>query len=113
MDTKAVECIPAQTFYCACTTFHLSDWGACQPNGTQTRTMTAAPEPIGCIGAPNMIRQCAYQPPISSMACEVRIQYAQGDPTNPAIGQLGPWCDAAGVELAVAVMLARLLGAKP
>lgn len=45
------------------------------------------------------------------MACQVSIVYAQDRPHEPQLLPMGPWCDAAGMELAVAVMLARLLGA--
>lgn len=41
--------------------------------------------------------------------CEVRIIYT--DPQTPTI-QSSSACDAAGVELALAVMLAKLLGAR-
>lgn len=53
---------------------------------------------------------CTCQQPV--MACEVRITYPQNDPNAISIAPMGPWCDAAGIELAVAVALAKLLGAK-
>jgi hypothetical protein len=102
-------CIPSQTVYCHCT-YQFSDWGACQPSGVQFRTVIGTPQPPGCIGVPQLWQSCVYTPPISAMACEARITYPQGDPSNATMQPMGPWCDAAGVELAVAVMLAKLLG---
>jgi len=44
-------------------TYTYSDWGECQPNNTQTRTMlTATPE--GCVGTPELSRSCDYVPPV-------------------------------------------------
>lgn len=51
-------------------------------------------------------------PPRPKMVCEVRIQYVEDAPHAPEVGPMGPWCDGAGAELAVAVILARLLGAR-
>lgn len=58
--------------------------------------------------------QAATQIPTAraSMACEVRILYTVADPAAPQVAPMGEWCDAAGVELAVAVILAKLLGAR-
>lgn len=46
-----------------CTSFTYSDWGECQPDSTQTRTiLTSSPE--GCAGGNPVITQtCAYVPP--------------------------------------------------
>jgi hypothetical protein len=119
-----MACVPSQTFYCACTTLVFSDWGACSSEGYQTRTLIHK-EPERCIatlGTSNFRRECSppgliYTPANtqqSPQACEVRFQYHPATPTAP--GDLAPMpvgCDAAGVELAVAVMLARLLGSPP
>lgn len=43
-----------------CTSFTWSAWGACQPDGTQTRTVTAS-SPTGCTGGtPVPSRRCTY-----------------------------------------------------
>jgi hypothetical protein len=43
-------------------TYTYSDWGACQPDNTQTRTvLTATPE--GCVGTPVLSQSCTYVPP--------------------------------------------------
>lgn len=44
-------------------------------------------------------------------ACQVTIAFAPANPSSPTLQSSGP-CDAAGIELAVAVMLAKLLGAR-
>ena len=46
-----------------CESFSYSDWGACQPGGTQTRTiLTRSPE--GCVGGnPLTTQECVYVPP--------------------------------------------------
>ena len=47
----------------ACTSFTYSTWGACQPDGTQTRTV-AGSSPAGCTGgSPVLTQACAYVPP--------------------------------------------------
>jgi hypothetical protein len=93
----------------------------CPPGTTPTRTPdgleVCAVRPFGCILPEVPVcepgAECACRIPVSAMVCEVRIQYAQGEPTKPVIGGAAPWCDAAGIELALAVILARLLGAPP
>ncbi|OGW38090.1 MAG: hypothetical protein A2010_13715 [Nitrospirae bacterium GWD2_57_9] len=49
----------------ACT-YTYSAWGACQSNGTQTRTMLTS-SPAGCTGTPDLSRTCTYTPP--TQAC--------------------------------------------
>lgn len=39
------------------------EWGACQPNGTQTRTVNYA-TPSGCVGTPVLSQSCTYVPPV-------------------------------------------------
>jgi hypothetical protein len=77
---------------------------------------------IANLGTSNFRRECTpggliYNPADTStapQACEVRIQYAPSSPWQPSdIAPLPAGCDAAGIELAVAVTLAKLLGAKP
>ncbi len=53
---------PPQT----CTSFTYSDWGACQPDGTQTRTVISS-SPAGCTGGTPVLSQtCTYVPPPST-----------------------------------------------
>jgi hypothetical protein len=51
---------PPQT--CA---FDYSEWSACQPDGSQTRTVIAS-SPDGCTGDPITSRSCSYVPPVSA-----------------------------------------------
>jgi hypothetical protein len=49
-----------------CTAFTYSTWGACQPDGTQTRTILAS-SPSGCTGgAPVTTQACTYVPPVTT-----------------------------------------------
>lgn len=61
---------------------------------------------------PEPVCQCETPtpPPVTAMACQVSIIYPQNDPANPSVLPMGSWCDGAGAELAVAVVLARMLG---
>jgi hypothetical protein len=43
-------------------TYTYSAWGACQSNGTQTRTV-ASSSPAGCAGTPVLSQACTYVPP--------------------------------------------------
>lgn len=80
------------------------------PDGTE---VCATPDPrCQLADFPDCPGRPAPRTPVAAMICEIRIQYTQGDPANPMIAAMGPWCDSAGTELAVAVMLARLLGAR-
>jgi hypothetical protein len=46
-----------------CTSFTYSNWGACQPNNTQTRTITSS-SPAGCSGgSPVLVQGCSYVAP--------------------------------------------------
>jgi hypothetical protein len=40
-------------------------WGACQPDGTQTRTV-ASSSPAGCTGTPVLSQSCTYVPPVQA-----------------------------------------------
>ncbi len=44
-------------------TYIYSAWGACQPDGTQTRTVVSA-APAGCTGTPVTSQSCTYVPPV-------------------------------------------------
>ena len=51
-----------------CTDFTYSDWGACQPNNTQTRTVVSS-QPSGCSGGDwNLSQSCSYVP--EEIICE-------------------------------------------
>jgi hypothetical protein len=54
---------------------------------------------------------CACRVPIAAMACEVRIQYPQGDPAHPTLAPMAGYCDADGAAIATALILAWMLGA--
>ena len=54
-DYGAYEYLGASPPSCVYT---YSSWGACQPNGTQTRTYTAVP--VGCSGTPITSQSCVY-----------------------------------------------------
>jgi hypothetical protein len=41
-------------------TYSYSDWSACQPNNTQTRTVISG-SPAGCVGTPVLSQSCTYQ----------------------------------------------------
>jgi hypothetical protein len=108
----------------------MSHESGCQPHGDQVlcidppmcfkpaQWVCAANGPISC--------QCEVPPPVFSppiftprdqipvgeLVCEVRMQYPVSDPAAPTVMAMGPWCDAAGAELAIAIMLARMLGAR-
>jgi hypothetical protein len=43
-------------------TYTYSAWSACQPNGTQTRTVVSS-SPAGCTGTPVLSQSCTYTPP--------------------------------------------------
>ncbi len=46
----------------AACTYTYGAWGACQSNGTQTRTVASA-TPTGCSGTPVLTQACTYTPP--------------------------------------------------
>jgi mono/diheme cytochrome c family protein len=63
-----------------CTSFTYTDWGTCQSNGTQTRTVTAA-APAGCSGgSPVLTQSCTYVPPTNT--CTSFTYSAWGTCTN-------------------------------
>lgn len=103
-----MSCIPAETFGCQCT-FTYSDWSACQPNGIQTRTMTAQPQPPGCVGVPQMWRSCNATTP-QAPSCSLMIAYPQNDPAHP---QITADSGCVGAELAISIVLMRLLTLRP
>ena len=57
---------PAPPPGATCTAFTYSAWGACQPDGTQTRTV-ATSSPSGCTGGtPVTTQACTYVPPVTT-----------------------------------------------
>jgi hypothetical protein len=61
-QVQAIAAALAPTAPPACT-YTTGAWGACQSNGTQTRTVTASPS--GCVGTPPASSQpCTYVPPV-------------------------------------------------
>jgi hypothetical protein len=67
----------------ACT-YTTGAWGACQSNGSQTRTVTAAPS--GCTGtAPASSQSCTYVPPVNG--CSSFTYSAWAPAVCPASGQ--------------------------
>jgi hypothetical protein len=73
----------------ACTTFTFSDWGACQANSTQSRTVVSA-LPDGCTGgSPVLTQSCTYTPPADcavppSNAAPIIYATTTTEPTAPA-----------------------------
>jgi hypothetical protein len=45
--------------------YDYSAWSACQPDGTQTRTVLAS-SPAGCTGTPVTSQSCTYVPPVTA-----------------------------------------------
>jgi cytochrome c553 len=67
----------------ACT-YTTGAWGACQPNGTQSRTVSASPS--GCTGTPPASSQsCTYVPPV--VTCTAFTYSAFTPAVCPASGQ--------------------------
>jgi hypothetical protein len=52
---------PGGTTQAACT-YTYDAWGACQPDGTQTRTVLTS-GPVGCTGTPVLSQSCGYVSP--------------------------------------------------
>lgn len=76
--------------------FKPAQW-VCNPNSVTVSCVCSLPPPI-------------YSPPPGRL-CTASIVYGVNTPANPALVPMQAHCDAAGLELALAVMLARLLGA--
>ena len=63
MTSQACTYVPPVT---TCSAFTYSAWGACQPDGTQTRTV-ATSSPSGCTGGtPVTTQACTYVPPVTT-----------------------------------------------
>lgn len=78
----------------ACT-YTYSSWGACQPGGTQSRTVLTA-TPDGCAGTPVITQSCSYVAPAPAPT-----PTPTPAPTPPAtLGALGafPGCQGSGCE---------------
>jgi len=59
------ENMPAGLVGATTCTYTYSDWGACQSNSTQTRTMLTS-SPADCTGTPVLSQTCTYVPPTPS-----------------------------------------------
>jgi len=60
----------------ACT-YVYSDWGDCQPDNTQTRTVLSS-SPVGCVGTPVTSQSCTYvPPPVTLNIVQVPLQKKQ------------------------------------
>jgi hypothetical protein len=65
-----------------CSAFTYSAWAACQPNNTQTRTVTAS-SPAGCTGgAPVTSQACSYVPPVTTCSAFTYSAWAACQPNN-------------------------------
>lgn len=63
-----------------CTSFTYSDWGACQPDGTQTRTVLSS-SPAGCTGGNPILKQaCTYS---DKVVC-TKFRYSKWSACDPA-----------------------------
>ena len=69
----------------AACTYTYGAWGACQPEGTQTRTLVSA-TPAGCTGTPVLSRSCTPTPPPPA-TCTGFTYSAWTPATCPASGQ--------------------------
>ena len=89
----------------------------CRPHGDQVLCIDPPQcfAPARWVCAPRGTISCTCELPPPTLAVQSRpgasVVYGVNTPSNPALNPMEPWCDAAGVELALAVMLARLLGA--
>jgi hypothetical protein len=54
------------------------EWGACQPDGTQARTLQSS-SPAGCTGTPELTRACTYVPPTQPPAGSAYKVFANND----------------------------------
>jgi mono/diheme cytochrome c family protein len=65
IDAIAAALAPTTPTPPAACTYAYSNWGACQSNGTQTRTVTSS-TPAGCTGTPALSQACTYVPPVTT-----------------------------------------------
>lgn len=96
----------------------MSHTAGCQPHGDQVVCIDPPMcfKPAVWVCNPNSLTVscvCELPPPTQAPGrlCTASVVYGVNTPGNPALNPMEPHCDAAGVELALAVMLARLLGA--
>jgi hypothetical protein len=83
------------------------------PKCDQAQVCVCLTPPPGCqFDVTRNMLVCTSQPPANppAPACTLTIGYT--DPAAPALATPAGACDDAGVELAVAVILAKLLGAR-
>ena len=91
-------------------TFTYTNFGPCQPNGTQTRTELSR-TPSGCTGTPLLIQPCTYVPPVTPIVKLTPLTrlatgklYAASYPSNKAfdgiVSDASRWltCDTATIS---------------
>jgi len=75
-----------------CTNYNYSDWGTCQSDGIQTRTI-ASYVPAGCSGGAALVlsRKCTYNPPpVEVVSDNEEVDKKSDDKESPKITDL-PW----------------------
>ncbi len=73
------ENLPAAVTPPTACAYTYSDWSACQPDGTQTRTVISS-GPEGCTGTPALTQSCTYgQPPVTCSS----FTYSDWDACQP------------------------------
>ncbi len=80
--SQACTSTPPPPAPATCTGFTYSAWGACQPGGTQTRTV-ASSSPAGCTGgAPVTSQACTYVPPVTTCSSFTYSAWGACQPDN-------------------------------
>lgn len=74
------------------------------------KIVCAPPAVEVCEPAPSTVCFCATPVPKPPL-CTVSFVYSKSDPGSVYLAASEPHCDQAGMELAIAILLARLLGA--
>ncbi|MFA5087319.1 MAG: hypothetical protein WC470_03410 [Candidatus Paceibacterota bacterium] len=88
------SCSAQKTSEC---TISYSSWGACQPNNTQTRTLSSS-SPSGCYETPVLTQTCVYAPILNGACGSSNGQTLSSAPTNlcnsgnaSTVSGSGPW----------------------
>jgi hypothetical protein len=122
-----VSCVPPLLFHCPPGATGLADCACSDPNlvvppptvscippllwnGTACvpETCPAGQVPVGSTPEGRLI--CGAPPPATTV-CQLAVTYKSDIPASAQISAPPPGCDQAGVELAIAVILAKMLGA--
>lgn len=88
----------------------------CQPHGDQILCIDPPQcfKPAQWVCNPHGTLSCRCEVPVTNQPgrlCTASVVYTEHAPTNPTLVPMEAHCGAAGVEVALAVMLAKLLGA--